>query len=133
MKKQIFNLFMLFSLFLVSNNLFAQGPGSFYFNNNSGCTLIVTIYAYDGACVGPDCIGGIQGDNGGYTVTANAQNVDIAAGYSGGGDMWGDISVTQTGSTDVSVDGQCMGSSGSNGDCGGNSVTYTDCSNGYFP
>lgn len=69
------------------------GPGIFNFSNNTACTVNVVVYAYFGGCGGIDTASGIQGNTGSVAVPPHS-TVNVASGYSGGGDVWGLVVAT---------------------------------------
>ena len=109
MRTKIINSLMLCSIILMCNNSFGQGPGAFYFANNLGCEMKVTIWAYEGECESIQCDSDV-GSIGPITVDANS-TLNVASGYSGSGDVWGKVLVefnslyVSNGSGDCQLDG----------------------------
>ena len=125
---------MLCSIVLMYSNSFGQGPGAFDFSNNVACDVYVTITAYNGSCGNIDCIGGSQGSIGPVLVTGNS-TVDVASGYSGGGDVWAVVYVTESMDfTRSADDGVCHNITGTLPNCPGDpAVTWGNCNAASLP
>ena len=109
-----FILFLTTSFIIVgTGNISVGSPGAFYVSNFTSCTLTAVVYAFNGGCGAVDCGSGSVGNSGGVAVPPN-QSVNIAAGYSGSGDVWGYASAWITGPTFTDGDASCFSQGGSN-------------------
>ena len=98
MNTAVFKFIILYSIsLLLALSSKGQGPGAFNVTNNTNCDITAQAWAYNGSCGSVDCESGVQGTTGQVSVPANS-TVNIATGYSGGGDVWAEVETSISGS-----------------------------------
>jgi hypothetical protein len=127
---QIAVVFFLLNLGL-SFECLGQSPGVFNFGNYADCDVQVTIYAYDGECGGIDCDCPVA-SYGPVTVYVNS-TVNVASGYSGGGDVWGKVLVVYFSSSSSNGSSTCSASGTSISCTGSPSVQWDSCNGAHIP